>query len=302
VEAHSLANLAGLRGVLEAIGEPCRPMGKDDLARAIGTRYYRAGIHIGTTVLLQPAALVRGLASTLPANVDLFEQSPVHAIERRHGWTIRAGSGGLCTERVFLAVNGFAPALGVLRQRIFPLHTFASLTRVLDAGEQASAGEWRQWGLVSEDRMGSSLRRTADQRILVRNSVRYLPSLALSTHLLARIRERHRRSLVARWPALRDVELEFTWGGVLGMTANQGQFFGRLAEGLYASIGYNGTGVALGTASGMLLADHALGIDSELLRDALALPRPAWIPPEPLLGLGLRPALALLERRAGAEL
>ena len=58
----------------------------------------------------------------------------------------------------------------------------------------------------------------------------------------------------------------------------------------------------MGTVSGMLLADLAVGADSELLRDLRALPGPAWIPPEPLLGIGVRATLARLQRRAGREL
>jgi glycine/D-amino acid oxidase-like deaminating enzyme len=149
--------------------------------------------------------------------------------------------------------------------------------------------------------MGTTLRRTRDQRMLVRSAVRYLPSLRGTAAELERAREDHRRSLVARWPALGDVSFDHTWGGVLGMTANQGQFFGRLDRDLYATAGYNGTGVALGTASGMALAEHALGEDSELVRDALALPGPSWIPPEPFLGVGVRCTLGWLRARAGAE-
>jgi glycine/D-amino acid oxidase-like deaminating enzyme len=66
-------------------------------------------------------------------------------------------------------------------------------------------------------------------------------------------------------------------------------------------MGYNGTGVAMGTASGMLLADYALGADSALLSDALAPTRPAWLPPQPFLGWGVRSTVAFRGRRAGAE-
>jgi glycine/D-amino acid oxidase-like deaminating enzyme len=81
----------------------------------------------------------------------------------------------------------------------------------------------------------------------------------------------------------------------------EGQFFGRLGTELYASLGYNGTGVSMGTASGMLLADYAVGAESALLSDALALPRPAWLPPQPFLGWGVRSRVAFLRQRAGAE-
>ncbi len=300
-EDHALRNLEGLLRILEAAGEEHTAMDRRALAAALGTDHYRAGVHIASTVLLQPAALARGLAGALPENVTLYEESPVRSIRREGRWRVEAGQGTVRANRAFLALNGYAAALGVLRRRVFPLLTFASWTRPLAPDEQAQVGDRKQWGLVAEDRMGSTLRRTADGRILVRSVVRYAPSLRLGERDFARIREEHRRSLRARWPGLEGVELESSWGGVLGMTMNQGQCFGRIGPELYASLGYNGTGVAMGTASGMLLADYAVGAESALLRDALALPRPAWLPPQPFLGWGVRSRVAFLRRRAGAE-
>jgi glycine/D-amino acid oxidase-like deaminating enzyme len=297
----ALRNLEDLFRILEAAGEAHQALDRRALARALGTDHYRAGVHIASTVLLQPAALARGLAGVLPENVTLYEVSPVRRIRRVGRWCVDAGKGTLRADRLFLALNGYAAGLGVLRRRVFPLLTFASLTRPLVPDELAQVGDREQWGLVAEDRMGTTLRRTPDGRILVRNGVRYAPSLRVAERSLARIQAEHRRSLRARWPGLEGVELEFSWGGVIGMTLNQGQFFGRLGPELYASLGYNGTGVAMGTASGVLLADYAVGADSALLCDALALPRPAWLPPQPFLGWGVRSAVAFLRRRAGAQ-
>jgi glycine/D-amino acid oxidase-like deaminating enzyme len=297
----SQRNLDHLRRMLDAAREPFAELDRGALAEAIGSDHYHAGLHVKRTVLLQPAALARGLAAHLPANVALYEESPVRATERDRGWHLRAGSGGVRAARVFLAVNGFAPALGVLRRRIFPLFTFASLTRVLDQQQRARLGARQQWGLVSEDRMGATLRRTIDQRLLVRSRVRYAPSLRCGERQIERMRAHHRRAVAVRWPGLGDAEFEFTWGGVMGMSLNQGLFFGRLGPDLFASVGYNGSGVALGSGSGLVLAEYALGEDCSLVPDALGLPQPAWIPPDPLLGVGVRAATSFLGLRARGE-
>lgn len=302
VEAHGLESYEHLLRILAETGEPHTAMTCEQIAQAIGTRHYERGVHIHATVLLQPAALVRALAASLPGGVALHEGSPVRDLCREGGrWHVRTAEGSVASERVFLAVNGFAPALGVLERRIFPLFTFASMTHELTAEERRAVGAWPEWGVVSEDRMGTTLRRLPGHRLLVRSTVRYAPSLRLPAGYLAGVRESHLGSLRVRWPALEGVGLEYTWGGVLGMTMNQGQFFGRVDDGLYAWAGCNGTGVAMGTASGMLLVDYALGEDSDLVRDALAVRRAARLPPEPFLGLGIGVTTAWLSRRAGRE-
>jgi glycine/D-amino acid oxidase-like deaminating enzyme len=182
---HALRSLEGLLRILEAAGEAHQALDRRALAVALGTDHYRAGVHIASTVLLQPAALARGLAGALPENVTLYEESPVRRIQREDRWRVDAGNGAVRSDRVFLALNGYAPALRVLRRRVFPLLTFASWTRPLAPGELAQVGDREQWGLVSEDRMGTTLRRTRDGRILVRSVVRYAPSLRVAERTLA---------------------------------------------------------------------------------------------------------------------
>ena len=87
----------------------------------------------------------------------------------------------------------------------------------------------------------------------------------------------------------------------MGLSLNSVQFCGGVAPGVFASAGYNGVGIALGTVWGELLADRASGSESPLLLDVRALPGPAWVPPDPLLGIGARWTLRRRQRRAAAE-
>lgn len=287
---------------LEAMGEPHEVLDAAAVTAVTGTTHYRAAARTPGAAMVQPAALVRGLAATLPPNVDLFEESPVRAVNRRPKFTLDAGVGAVTAERLFLATNGFTPAVGFLRRRVFPMYTFASLSRVLTNDEQRALGGDSEWGLVPEERMGSTVRRTRDQRILIRNTVRYRGGRPVSDADRREVRDIHRRAFTARFPMLPQVGLEYTWGGVMGVSFNGAHFFGRLDEQLFAAAAYNGVGVAMGTISGTLLADLVVGADSELLADMQSLPQPAWIPPEPLLGIGVRATLARLTARAAEEL
>ncbi len=287
---------------LEAMGEASQALDAAAVTAMTGTACYRAAAHTPGTVMVQPAALVRGLATALPPNVDLLEESPVRAIRTGSKFTLDAGEGTIVADRLFVAANGFTPSLGFLRRRVFPAYTFASLTRVLTASERAALGGEPEWGLVPEERMGSTVRRTRDQRILMRNTVRYTADLEIGDAYRREVREIHRRAFRARFPMLAQVDFEYTWGGVMGLSVNGAHFFGKLDENLFAAAAYNGVGVAMGTISGRLLADLAVGADSELLEDMQSLPRPAWIPPPPLLGIGVRATLARLTARAREEL
>jgi glycine/D-amino acid oxidase-like deaminating enzyme len=155
---------------------------------------------------------------------------------------------------------------------------------------------------VPEVAVGTTLRRTPDQRILIRNSAKYGSGGSRSAARIAKARAAHRDSLRARFPALAHVDLEFTWGGVVAISLNGAPFFGRLASNIFGAAIFNGVGMAMGTALGMLLADLAVGAESELLHDARSLPGPGWLPPPPLLGLAVRPTLSWMHRRARSEI
>src|SRR5262245_9003913 len=166
-----LASLPYLTAWLDRLGERYEPLDREGIERVTGTSFYRGGLRLPGSVLVQAGALVRGLAAALPPNVGLFEESPVRTIERiGDGFRLAAAGGEVRAERVFLVLNGYAPALGALGRRLFPLQTFGSLTRPLTPEEQEALGGEREWGILAEDPMGSTVRRTRDQRILIRNS------------------------------------------------------------------------------------------------------------------------------------
>lgn len=90
-------------------------------------------------------------------------------------------------------------------------------------------------------------------------------------------------------------------GGALCLTRNNGRPFGELAPGVFSALCQNALGLTGGTISGKLIAEYAVGVDSELLNIMLKQPKPAANPPEPMLGIGVRRTLAWKEWRAGIE-
>ncbi len=304
VEARGVRALETFAKGLLALGEPYREIDAREMKAITGSDFYRAGLHAPGAVQVQPAALVRGLGASLPENVRLYEDSPVRQIEVGRPHKLITDQGKLSAPRLVLANNAYAAQFGQLglKGKLLPVYTYGSLTRPLRAEELAALGGEASWGLIPADPMGTTVRRMSDGRICIRNCFTYNPSVSTSENRLARVRAIHHRSLERRFPMLPNVELEYTWGGALCLTRNGGVPFGEIAPGVYSAVCQNGLGLTRGTISGKLIAEYALGIESELLDIMLEQPKPQSNPPEPLLGMGVRSTLAWKEWQAGTEL
>lgn len=286
---------------LDALGVNYELRETEALARTLGMTYYRAAVYTPDCILMQPAALVRGLAATLPENVDLLEESPVEAVHYGSQIRLECPEGKVVTKNLVLATNAFTESFGFLKGRLIPVLAFASLTRPLRDDEQTALGGEADWGLTPADHMGTTLRRTRDNRILVRNTFRFTADLSSTEGERRRMRENHEVALRARFPMLPDVNFEYTWGGIVCFSRNFAPFFGRLAANVFAAVCQNAVGAAKGTISGKLVADLAVGADSELLSDMQAFPHPIRNPPRPLLAMGVTMKINWDQWRAGTE-
>lgn len=297
VSERGVAFLEHFQSLLKELGEPYQMLDQETLRQKVGTNYYAQALYTPGCILMNPAALQRGMLQHMPDNVTTCENSPVTALEPRNGgWLARTSQGEVQAKHVILGTNIFTEQLGFLKSRMLPIMTFASMTRPLSDAEFAAYGGTEDWGLTPADHAGTTLRMTQDRRLIVRNQYRFVPSYGSSQAERQRIHGMHRQALNARYPMLKDVEFQHTWGGVCALSRNYTSFFGELKPGLFASCCHNGVGAARGTISGKLLAEMASGGDSELQRfmqDVSGMP--ARLPPQPFLGLGVRARLKFAE-------
>ena len=276
--------------------------GADGMRDITGSSFYTSGLHTPGTVLMQPAALVRGLADTMPRNVTVLENSPVTAIHPGAPHRLELPQARIETKTLILANNGFAGQFGYFRNHLIPVVTWGSLTRPLTASEAETLGGDDSWAIIPADPFGTSVRRIPSGRILIRNIYSY--SRGLNARESDRIwaRAKHQSSLRNRFPMLPDLTLEYTWGGPLCLSRNGEPVFGQLDENVFGAFCLNGVGIARGTAYGKLLAEHIAGERSDILDIMLKADRPDKLPPEPFLGWGVRMNFAKRRYDAGLEL
>jgi len=301
-EPHHLPRLERFAAHLAALGLPHRRIEAEELRTRLGTAHYRAAVWTAGTVLVQPAALARGLALALPAAVTLLEESPVLTLAAGARPELTCPGGSVVAGGVILATNSFLPQFGAFRNGLVSFTLTAGLTRPLTDTEHQALGAPDPWGVISIHRFGATVRYTADRRILLRNSFEYWPRMNMAPRDLAARLGMITRSFGARFPMLRDVGIEHLWSGTIAASRNLTAAFGTVAPNLHAVGGCNAGGIARNTALGALIAEHALDQRSALAEDVARMATPAWVPPRPFLDIGAALDLARRRRGVGAEL
>jgi glycine/D-amino acid oxidase-like deaminating enzyme len=291
---------------LANLNEPFSVLSKQQMQDITGLDYYHSGVFTPGTVMVQPAAFVQGCADHLPANVTLYENTPVTQYQWGQGdhknrHILTTPNGQVTATKVLLCNNGFAQAFGQQKGRLVHVCTYGSMTAPMNEDQQSRLGGQTSWGLIPSHPAGATLRRTADQRLLIRSIFTCNPRLKYQQAQMHSIKAQHTASFKRRFTMLPELEFEHTWGGLLCMSNNEASYFGQCQPNVYAAVCQNGLGVARGTAAGKLLAELALGEDSQLLKQQLAQAGPSWLPPQPFTNWGVSATIAMHEMRAGRE-
>nr|CAA6814797.1 MAG: Oxidoreductase [uncultured Thiotrichaceae bacterium] len=293
---------------LSTLDEDYKLLDAGDMRKLTGIDYYQGGLWTPGTVMLQPALYIRGLADGLirHPSLQLFEQSPVVGLgKQKSGWLAQTKKGSVQADRVILAVNGLVQHFGYYPRRLMHVFTYASMTRALSTMECQKLGGEPDWAFTPADPLGTTVRRvsgTGGHRIIIRNRATYDPSMSVSEGRMGSVAGTHRQSFEARFPMLKDVEMEHCWGGRLCLSLNGVAALGEVDEGLYSACCQNGLGTAKGTVAGIVSAEQACGTTDTLLPEYQTEDVPKKLMPEPLMWLGANGVMRWKELFAGREL
>jgi len=288
---------------LSTLGETYQLVEKQELSQRLGTDFYRRAVYTPNCILINPAGLVAGLAASLPANVSLYAHSP--ALEISTAGSIRAVTphGEVRASKLMLAINGAARGLPLFKGSVFAMSTFATLTEPLTPAQRARLGDIAPWGLTPVNALaGATLRYTHDHRFLIREHVNFAPNLHTDAVETGRHAQRHKQLFSRLYPQLEDVAMAYSWSGLISITRNGAPVWGELAPNVYSAAGCNGAGISKQSAFGRLLADQAAGEDNPLLSDMASLGRANYLPPRPVLDVGVKSFMARERWRSRREL
>ncbi len=256
-------------------------------------RYYGA-LFNPHCAILNPVKLVEGLKREAERRgVTVHERTRVTAIEpSRDTVRLRADGAEITARRVVLATNAYTHLIFPrLRSRFIPLYDYILVSEPLTPAQHEAIG-WRARQSVTDTRaFFKYYRLTADNRILWGTSEaayyrgnRVDASCDHSDRHYAELRA----SFASHFPALRDLEFPYAWGGPICSTTRFTPFFGKAAGGrILYGLGYTGHGIGSTHLAGQILAHLTLDRPSPLLDLSIVKKKPFPYPPEPFRSLAV---------------
>jgi gamma-glutamylputrescine oxidase len=204
---------------------------------------------------LHPLNLVLGIARAAQGyGAQLHESAEVLSVERAaSGFVVKTGSAEVNAGQVILACNGYLR--GIAREveaHVMPINNFIVATEPL--GADGAAALLKRGYAVSDSRfVVNYYRTTVDHRLLFGGGENY------SYRFPSDIAQFVRPHLLSVFPQLKDVRIDYAWGGTLAITPSRMPFIRELAPGFYNASGFSGLGVVLAPFAGKMLADAIAG-------------------------------------------
>ncbi len=232
---------------------------REQLREQLGSERYRGALYDPDSGHLHPLEYALGLArAAQAAGVRIHEHSRVTSLVRGDKPILKTGQGQVRATFVILAGNALLGNVAPeLEARMMPVGTYIGATPVL--------GEHRAHELIRNDMAVADtnwaldyFRLSRDHRLLFGGRASYsaMPPPNLRRVMTSRM---HRV-----FPQLRDVGIEYLWGGLIDISLNRAPHWGRITPNVYFAQGFSGHGVAATGLAGRLIAEAIRGQSERL--------------------------------------
>lgn len=228
---------------------------KEQQHTEIGSDLYYGALLDECSGGLNPAQYVSGLAKAAQeAGAMLHARARVQTIERRaNGFVLQTERGSVVAHSVLVATSGYTSRVTKrLQKKIIPIGSFIIATEKLPA-ELAQELIPRQ-RLIFDYKHYLNYFRLWDNRLIFGGRAAFFPE---TSRTIERSAEILRREMVQVYPQLKNVNVDYVWGGTLDFAFDMMTHVGEV-DGVYYSLGYAGHGVAMATHLGKTVAEAIL--------------------------------------------
>ena len=228
----------------------CGALSADETQARVAAKGYLAGLYDSEALTLHPLNFALGMArAAAEAGVRIYEGSRVQRYSHSDPAKVETDAGTVDAKFVVLACNGY---LGNLEPRvagkIMPINNFMIATEPLgeERARQLISG---RFGVHDTRFVVNYYRLSSDHRLLFGGGENYRSGFPRDIVKFVR------PYMLRLFPQLKDVAIDYGWGGTLSVTVNRLPHFGRLKPNVFFAQGYSGHGISTATFAGKVIAE-----------------------------------------------
>ena len=233
----------------------CQSLDTEAVRQFVATDDFIEGFYDPEAFSLHPLNYTLGLArAATEAGVRIFENSRVTGYTQDDPATVRTARGTVKAGHVVLGCNGY---LGDLEPRsagkIMPINNFMIATEPLGE-ERALELINGRYGVHDTRFVVNYFRLSEDYRLLYGGGENYRPGFPRDIAAFVR------PYMLRMFPQLKDVKVDYAWGGTLSVTVNRLPHLDRLEPNVWFAQGYSGHGISTANFAGKVIAEAINGI------------------------------------------
>jgi len=246
-DAHLKAWSARIASLNDFALAGARILSREELRSELASDSYAGGVLIERAGHVQPATMLGGLLeASRRAGATVCSKAAVTSIERVGAhFRLDTARGRLTTRHVIICTNGYTGSLmPELKRRIVPVVSHLLATEELSPDLRASLIPKRR-GVSETRRVVNYYRYSPDgSRFVFGGRARFydLDRRTSARILLAQ--------MVERFPQMAHVKVSHSWGGTVALTLDFLPHLGRTPDGIFYTLGCNGSGVVMMTYLG----------------------------------------------------
>lgn len=220
----------------------------------VATEDFLEGLYDAEALTLHPLNYTLGLArAATEAGVRIYEKSSVVKYSHTDPAIVQTANGSVKASFVVLACNGYLRGIEPrLASKIMPINNFMIATEPL--GEQGAreliSG---RFGVHDTRFVVNYFRLSDDHRLLFGGGENYRRGFPADIAAFVR------PYVLKVFPQLKDVGIEYAWGGTLAVTVNRLPHIGRLQPNVFFGQGYSGHGILMANFAGKVIAEAIAG-------------------------------------------
>ena len=213
---------------------------KATMPKYLNSERYQAGIIDPEGAHIHPLKYVLGLARAVEAaGARIYERTKVEGYdEGMNGVTVRLAGGRIVKcDQLVLGANAYVDKVDRhLSGRTLPVGTFIGTTEVL--GESVARSLIPHNHAVYDNQfILEYFRTTADHRLLFGGKCTYLGGQPVN------LKESMKANILRAFPQLKDVQMEYAWGGHIDITMRRMPDWGRRGDRVFWAQGFCGHGL-----------------------------------------------------------